>query len=289
MAAMLLLVLVTAGLFWLKPCSEHHAPFSDDLEAVRDVGDLEKRLLQAAAMASEITTEEIGQVEYGKFRAPVWLASIRPHEETERRILINAGIHGNEPAGTLCLIELIEDLAGNKRDCQKCGLDILLLVNPWGYCHDIRYNRDGRDINRDFSELKSQEAKIVKKFLEGRKYNLCLDLHEDPECRGFYLYQYSMPDETIAAQIVAAVRNMGYEIEPNSTKNFMSLDNGTIRVPMAGVLYMKWSGQLSIGNYYRLNNGDNVYTVETPTGLPLEKRIEIHSTVVNLLIDSYSR
>ena len=48
------------------------------------------------------------------------------------------------------------------------------------------------------------------------------------------------------------------------------------------------TGQLSITNYYRLNNSRFVYTVETPTGLPWEDRLKIQQTALTMLLETYT-
>jgi hypothetical protein len=47
---------------------------------------------------------------------------------------------------------------------------------------------------------------------------------------------------------------------------------------------MRITGQLTLSNYYRLNNSRRVYTVETPTSLPMADRMTMHRTAVDVLI-----
>ena len=47
----------------------------------------------------------------------------------------------------------------------------------------------GFDINRDFATFNTQEARIIKQLFNDRRYDLMVDLHEDKDARGFYLYQ----------------------------------------------------------------------------------------------------
>jgi hypothetical protein len=60
---------------------------------------------------------------------------------------------------------------------------------------------------------------------------------------------------------------MGYPIEQDVSMAVLKTANGIIDAPMWGLWYMRLTGQLSIANYYRLNNSRFVYTVETPASL----------------------
>jgi hypothetical protein len=50
---------------------------------------------------------------------------------------------------------------------------------------------------------------------------------------------------------------------------------------MAGIYYMQATGQLSIANYYRLNAGRQVFTIETPTRLPEADRLRMQRTAAD--------
>jgi hypothetical protein len=160
------------------------------------------------------------------------------------------------------------------------------IVNPWGWGHDIRFNRNGIDINRDFSSFESREATIIKRFLKDRHYDLMIDLHEDPSAGGFYIYQYGMSNTIIAENLVDTIKKKGYPIEEDVSMVILETENGIIDAPMWGLWYMRLTGQLSLANYYRLNNSRRVYTVETPTSLPMEDRIIMQRAAVEALINT---
>jgi hypothetical protein len=229
--------------------------------------------------------QTIGHVHYDGFQAPLWLVSYRPPKADGRRILINGGIHGNEPAGVECIVQVIESLATHQSHFTEPAVDWLPIVNPWGWAHDIRYNPAGIDINRDFASKHSPEARLVIQFLKDKEYDLMVDLHEDPSAAGFYLYQYGLPQKIISEEIVASIAAAGYPIEDSVNMLLLKTRNGIIDAPMWGLHYMQLSGQLSIANYYRLNCCRRVYTVETPTHLPFADRVEIQCSVVNQLIE----
>ena len=52
------------------------------------------------------------------------------------------------------------------------SFDIVPLLNPWGWSRDVRYDRDGRDVNRDFATFATQEARVFRDLVAGRRYDL---------------------------------------------------------------------------------------------------------------------
>jgi hypothetical protein len=66
----------------------------------------------------------------------------------------------------------------------------------------------------------------------------------------------------------------------------LKTDDGLINAPLWGLWYMKLSRQLSITNFFRLNNSTTVYTIETPTCLDFEERLKMQRTSLELLMDS---
>ena len=154
--------------------------------------------------------------------------------------------------------------------------DIVPLLNPWGWSRDVRYDRDGRDINRDFATFATQEARVFRDIVAGRRYVLAIDHHEDPSGKGFYLYQYAQRDTTATRATIDRVRRLGFAIEQDVSMVILRAKDGLIRAPRWGLWYMKATGQLSITNWLRLGGVDRVYTVETPEVLALEDRVALH-------------
>jgi hypothetical protein len=278
-------LLINILLFSLISCaSGHHQPFEEQLAPVRDISGTQRNIRASVSASAYLSLKEIGNVEYEGFQAPIWRISFRMEEPTSYKILVNAGIHGNEPAGVACVLQLLEQLAKNPHQYRSIAIDIIPIVNPWGWVHDIRFNHDGADINRDFSTLDSQEAGIIRDFLKDRHYDLMLDLHEHPAASGFYVYQYGIDDTTVADGLIDTIKKMGYPIEENVSMVILKTENGIIDAPMWGLWYMRLTGQLSLPNYYRLYNSQSVFTVETPTSLPMVDRITMQRAAVEFLI-----
>ena len=284
----LLILFLFLNIYITACVSGHHKPFDEHLAPQRDIFIYEKRLQAAVLSSRHLSMETIGQVEYPGFQAPVWQISFRPEETALYKVYINAAIHGNEPAGAECAIRMVEQLSNRPQLSANTAIDIIPIVNPWGWTHGVRFNRDGIDINRDFATFRSQESRIIRRTLQAKTYHVMLDLHEDPSADGFYLYQYGLADKVAGEKIVASVADQGYPIEQNVNIAILKSHNGIIDAPMLGLRYLRLTGQLSIANYYRLNNSKYVFTVETPLGFMWEDRLKMQRMAVDGLIDYYT-
>jgi hypothetical protein len=282
----LLLLFIT--LILCACASGHRKPFTGDLAPTRNLSIYEQRLRKAVTSSRHLSLYEIGQVSYPGFEAPLWRVLFRPHPGVKHKILISAGIHGNEPAGAECALRFVEAIARSPEKYKDIAFDIIPLVNPWGWAHDIRFNQAGIDINRDFATFDSQEAQIVRHTLGNNQFSMMFDLHEDPDAKGFYIYQYGLADRQAARQVVAAIDGLGYPVEQDIKMIVLKTENGIIDAPLWGLQYMRLTGQLSISNHYRLYHSLYVFTVETPTALPFDDRMTMQRTAVEILVDYYT-
>lgn len=119
------------------------------------------------------------------------------------RVYLSAGIHGDEPAGPLALLELVR--TGFFTD--EIDWAICPALNPTGLAAACRDNVDGTDLNRDYRLQQSREVTAHAAWLAaGVVPGLLLSLHEDWEASGFYLYEINLgtDDPQRAHAIIAA-------------------------------------------------------------------------------------
>lgn len=278
-------IVAIAALLALGSCaSGHRQPYSGGEPEVRSLGGLEAELRALAGPGSALSLVELGRVGQGGFAAPLWLLRFQP-EGAHRRVLLCAGIHGNEPAGTAWALQLARGLARSPAAWADTAFDILPLLNPWGWSRDVRFSAGGRDINRDFASFATVEARLLRDFLRGERYDLIVDHHEDPDARGFYLYQYALRDTADARQVIERVRARGFPVEQEVNMVVLRTRDGLIRAPRWGLWYMRLTRQLSLTNWLRLAGNPRVYTVETPAALEAADRLELHRTAFTMLLE----
>ena len=101
-------------------------------------------------------------------------------------VSIHAGVHGDEHASPWALLSIVRDGLLDRRFAYR----MWPCLNPSGYAAQTRVNAEGHDINRSFSRGgTTPEARAVLTANRDRRFALALDLHEDYEAAGCYVYE----------------------------------------------------------------------------------------------------
>jgi murein peptide amidase A len=146
-----------------------------------------------------------------------------------RRVLLSAGIHGDELAGVEALCVWLETRA-YVRFLQRWDITVLPCINPWGYEYGTRENSEGHDLNREFNSAPApQEVLFVQSVLQ-RQFDLSLELHVDRDSVGYYLYETSQPRVEIGHRILERVRT-SMPINLDTTIDGKSANGGVITRP----------------------------------------------------------
>lgn len=120
-------------------------------------------------------------------------------------ILLSAGIHGDEPAGLLTILEFLKS-----EPATEFTWLITPLLNPSGIIAGTRENMVGTDLNRAYGQCDSPEITSQLAWLANHPTpDLFIALHEDWEATGFYFYELhrgATPEsELFCKSILAAV------------------------------------------------------------------------------------
>jgi hypothetical protein len=290
MAKRIILLLILAALAavvsYVSYVKLHRSVDSKRTAAVRRIEELETRLKSLTSGSTRLSLEELGQVWYGSFAAPIWKISFTPEGPVTRRVLLTGGVHGNEPAGTEAVLRFAEARHLTPDAYPGTAFDLIPLVNPWGWVHDRRHTGDDRDINRDFASFRAQESRIIRDALKGKTYDLIVDHHEDSGATGFYLYQLANVETPLCRRVLEAERRIGYPIEQNRWMVILKTQDGLIDAPGWTLKLARLARQLSMTNYCRLTGNRRVFLQETPKRLPWEDRLTMHKTALAGLLDT---
>ncbi len=98
-----------------------------------------------------------------------------------------AGLHGDEPAGPLALLEVASELLKNPKLLMGYDLFLYPVCNPWGYENHQRFDRIGRDLNREFwRDSLAEEVKALEIEILRREFSGIVSLHADDDSHGAY-------------------------------------------------------------------------------------------------------
>ena len=142
---------------------------------------------------------------------PRLLLSARTRSECSERIFIGAGVHGDEPVTPWALLSLVNQGLLDPR----FGYRLWPCMNPSGYELGTRQNIDGMDINRSYGQrLLSAEATAIVTICGQERYRLFMDLHEDFEADGVYLYEPVVAEAgTIGRCILESIEHRGHRLQ----------------------------------------------------------------------------
>ncbi|HOC70482.1 MAG TPA: M14 family metallocarboxypeptidase [Candidatus Hydrogenedentes bacterium] len=264
------------------------APFSGPTappEPVQSFDKLRQRMERLAVASDTLTIRSLGEVIYNGASWPVLLISRVPEGQVRTRVLLTGGIHGNEPAGTECLLQFAEALSRDTSVYPGIAFDIIPVVNPWGWVHGRRRNGNNRDLNREFTTFKAQESVFVREVRRQTHYDVMVDLHEDSHVNGFYLYRLANPDTELCRAMAENVQAGGYPIHDGRVMTIFRARGGIINCALWSLRFARVTRQLSMSNYFRLEGCPRTFLFESPRRLEMKSRVAAHRLALEALLE----
>ena len=198
--------------------------------------------------------------------------------KSEGGIYISAGIHGDEPAASQGLLAWAEANAARLRD-----LPLLLFpcLNPWGLTHNTRVDSNGDDLNRMFHREDVPVIGAIRKLIAGHRFALALQLHEDYDGEGFYLYEVQRtPPYWGEKLLAAAARHIA--IEPRGRIDGRLARGGLVRRRVDQRRFGRVGYPEAI--WLHLHHSERTFTIESPSEFALERRIRAHVAVIDAAV-----
>ena len=192
------------------------------------------------------------------------------------RALISAGIHGDEPGGIESIINFLKN--SNYLDyINEWEITLLPCINPYGYEFGTRTNHQGKDLNRLFKLKNPPEEVVFAQSILETDFKLIIDLHEDNESHGYYLYQTGLSKtyEKIGLEILNSLEGiMPINLETEIAGS--QADQGIIGKELE-ILSMDWWPMA----LYGLSKGTQIcLTLETSSLFDMETRVHAHLTAI---------
>ncbi|MEM7792014.1 MAG: M14 family metallocarboxypeptidase [Verrucomicrobiota bacterium] len=237
-----------------------------------DIGEVFDQRLSGLGFDSTLATEVRG--------FPIKFFRKNAHK-AKPTIYLSAGIHGDEPAGPLAVIELIrsglfEDFA-NWLICP--------ILNPSGLMLGTRENHDGLDLNRNYINPTSLETKSHIAWLKKQgPIDLSISLHEDYESSGFYLYEINCNGcPSYAHAVLEAVRPIFPPEQESLIDDHEVREPGWIFHEPEADLPDQWPEAI-----WLTKNGTALsYTFETPSCAQIDNRVQAHVQATRRLVTEF--
>lgn len=238
------------------------------------------RLRSAVARWPSLRLETLGLVGPANDPLPLFRVIDTRERAGRRSVVLTGGMHGDEPAGVEALTRLLEHPDRWSDELAAFHVMIFPCANPTGFERGTRENFLGIDLNRAFDgPAPPTEVSLMRPHLDARHghrpFDLSVDLHEDVDNDGFYLYELRRDAAPIGVTIVEAVQSM-VRINRAGTIEGLAASGGIIspdpeelqrhhpaRWPQA--IYSFWAGTPSC------------LTLETPAvGVAIDRRADVH-------------
>lgn len=153
------------------------------------------------------------------------------------KVGVFAGIHGDEPAGILGLMDFVRELDEDPE--MGRGFELLLypMCNPTGYLAGTRESSSGKDLNREFWRGSEQpEVRLLEQEIRAQQFDGIIALHSDDTSPGFYGYARGsvLANHLLVPALVAAERAQARDWR-NFIDGFRAV-NGIIHDAYDGIL-----------------------------------------------------
>ena len=207
------------------------------------------------------------------------LACHRKTTQAVKRLYISTGIHGDEPAGPLAVLELLRE----NRWPDRVDIGLCPCLNPTGFPLNRRENALEIDLNRQYLHLEAEETRAHVEWLKRQpSFDLALCLHEDWESHGFYVYELNPDNQpSFAERIVQRVAEV-CPIDQSPMIEGREAHHGIIRPSADPRSRPQWPEAF----YLLQNKTRQSYTLEAPSDFPLSVRVAALVTAVRAALQT---
>lgn len=258
------------------------------LNKVRSYSGMMDRMLRLAKETKGVEAHLLGTVRAHPDRYPFWMLST-PDGPGKKKVCLSGGIHGDEPAGVETILAVIEMIRNKPALLDRFQFILFPCINPFGYEHHTRHNRSRIDLNRQYVRKRPPaEIRFVKKVVDGKRFDLDVEFHEDIDTPGFYMYEvFRDPAHPIGRKIIRRVAKK-YPINLQTEIEGAPADGGLISPDVSSGFFKRrfarkrqWPQAL----YFYMNGASHVITSETPVHLDMQERVEIHLIVLKTALE----
>lgn len=203
---------------------------------------------------------------------PIYCLASEPSGAGWPSLYISAGIHGDEAASTEGLIQWVEK---NPRLLRKFRALIFPCLNPWGLVNNCRLDPRGFDLNRCFNNPRVPQIRAQLGVIGRSRFDLSLQLHEDFDAHGLYIYEIAGRRPYWAEDFLkAAARHLPHDTRPGIEGR--RARNGIVRRKVTPDLMPDWPEAFIL----HFSHAARTFTIETPSEFAIDARVAAHMAIL---------
>lgn len=192
-------------------------------------------------------------------------------------VYLSAGIHGDEAAATEGLVGWAE---AHTDVLLRLNALIFPCLNPWGLVNNSRRDPDGRDLNRSFHTSAVPQIAAQMQWLTGCAFDLALNLHEDYDALGLYLYELQRIKPYWGEILLEAAAEF-IPPDPRQKIEGRSARSGIVRRSVTPDMMPEWPEAFVL--YFQ--NAARIFTIETPSEFHLDDRVDAQFAVISKAVE----
>lgn len=202
------------------------------------------------------------------------------HPDQKKTVCIVAGIHGNEIAGPLSILNLVTAIIHDLPEQYR--FIVYPMINPSGFDLRQRFDDDGRDLNAIYDDtLKSRNYQEVQIFykdaIQFAPFEAVMTLHEDSDLEKFYMYGLGEENLDFYHAICGFAKTW---IQPWANADIYGCSSDDHGLVLATARDHAFDGAL-----YKQGHTPIAYTLETPGKLDIHFRVNMMTQLVLLSME----
>ncbi len=237
-----------------------------------------RRLLESSGPLAGAQLENLGpfSLENSEYFLPRF--TLRgPNSSDPIRIGIFATIHGDEPAGALAAIRLLQNFVQTPEPAENFLLRVYPICNPTGFEDNTRHSRNGKDLNREFWKSSSEpEIAILEHELRTQHFHGIIQLHADDTSDGIYGF---VRGHTLTENLLRPALLEAGKILPRNVN--ATIDGFAAR---DGIIYQHYEGILAAPMQ---SEPPFEIIFETPHGALMDLQVQALVVAINTILKEY--
>ncbi|WP_164848298.1 DUF2817 domain-containing protein [Halobacteriovorax sp. HLS] len=208
-----------------------------------------------------------------------------------KKVVITAGVHGNESAGVVTSLEFIKKNIYNPHVRNNFDIVIIPYLNPGGLKNNSRRLNNNIDLNRTFKKSAEQRVtNILRSTHEDEHFDLSLDLHEAPTRDKFFIIKSEVDDNYLTKNVLSNI-DTNYLVTDKLGQypgEMMSATSNKKAYDLYAPGEVASSNIGTVKGFYRHNmNVFYSYTLEAPGKFDLDKKIDIYTNIVEYYFSEF--